>query len=99
MGLVHASFDLTMLSDESPLTVSDELPPVPSPAPAQRAQPTVISGGEPRSAPALGGIATLTDRDLLGQLSLQFASRSRLCAGAHAPHVRLGLERGLHGAD
>jgi twitching motility protein PilT len=38
-----------MLSeDSSPLTVSDDLPPAPSPAPAQRAQPTVISAGEPR---------------------------------------------------
>ncbi len=57
MGLVHASFDLTMLSDDSPLTVSDELPPMPPASPASpvgRAQPTVISAGESRPSATLG---------------------------------------------
>ncbi len=62
MGLVHASFDLTMLSDESPLTVTDELPPIP-PAPSpQRAQPTVVSAvsvGEVRTAQPFAGVPTM----------------------------------------
>lgn len=56
MGLVHASFDMTALGEESsPLTVTDELPPIPAP-PQARPHPTVVSAGaEPSHA---GGPAT-----------------------------------------
>ncbi len=58
MGLVHASFDMTMLGDESsPLTVSDELPPIPAPAAAPaRPHPTVVSAGGEQLQANLGAL-------------------------------------------